>query len=251
MHRFHLPPEEMTGSVLTLRGREAHHGLRVLRLRRGETVATLDGAGTACRCEVSELARDSIALKVQERSVTERPPYQVTLVQAIPKGKLFDSIIQKGTELGVHRIIPLLSERVITQLDDEKAEGKVEHWRATAIEAIKQSGSAWLPQIENPIAPRTLLARCDKHDLPLIASLQSGSCHPRGWFREFEHVNGRRPATACVWVGPEGDFSQEETSMIIEAAARPVTLGNQVLRCETAAIYCLSVLNYEFQSTVS
>ena len=251
MHRFHLPPEEMTGSVLTLRGREAHHGLRVLRLRRGETVVTLDGSGTVCRCEVSELARDSIVLAVQERSVVERPPHQITLVQAIPRGKIFDSIIQKGTELGVHRIVPLLSERVITQLDDGKTWNKVEHWRATAIEAIKQSGSAWLPQIEIPITPRTLIARHDKHDLPLIASLQAGSRHPREWFRAFENVNGRRPATTCVWVGPEGDFSQEETSMIIEAGAQPVTLGNQVLRCETAAIYCLSVLNYEFQSTVS
>src|SRR5690349_4471623 len=148
MHRFHVTPEQCSDAGITLTEREAHHGLNVVRVRRGESVVVLDGAGTEYQCEVAELAKHAIRLTVRQKKLEPRLPYQITLIQAIPKGKLFDSIVQKATELGVARVVPLLSERVVTQLNDEKADAKAEHWRTTAIEAIKQCGSTWLPTID-------------------------------------------------------------------------------------------------------
>jgi len=249
MHRFHLPPEQCRGSFLDLTGREAHHGLHVLRLRRGDTVVVLDGAGTELLCEALELGRDTVRLAVRQRNIVPPPPCKITLAQAIPKGKLFDAIIQKASELGVARVVPLLSERVVTQLSAEKSEGRIEHWRMTAVEAIKQCGSAWLPRVDGPLTPREFLDQGESFELHLIASLQPDSRHPREWFKAFEQEHRRKPQSICVWVGPEGDFTPAELAAAQLAGAWPITLGRLVLRSETAAVYCLSVLNYELQSS--
>jgi 16S rRNA (uracil1498-N3)-methyltransferase len=248
MHRFYLPPGQCKDNALLLTERESHHALHVLRVRDGERLMVLDGAGQELLCEARKQAPDQLALTVVQRSFVPPLPYQITLLQAIPKGKIIESIIQKATELGVHRIVPLLSDRVTTQLDDESAASKAEKWRLTAIEAIKQCGSAWLPEIEAPIAPKEYLARGEKFELPLIASLQSDCRHPREYFKTFYHETKRLPKTTCVWIGPEGDFTPAEMNAVKSAGVLPITLGRLVLRSETAAIYSLSVLNYELQS---
>lgn len=248
MHRFYLPPNDCQNSALTLTGREAHHGLRVLRLRKGERVTVLNGVGRVFDCEVTSLNRDTIGLEVQETKDAPAPPCEITLIQAIPKGKLLDSVIQKATELGVSRVVPLLSERVITQIDGDNSDTKTAHWRTVAIESIKQCGSPWLPRIEPAVSLAELLARKEAFDLVLIASLQPGSRHPRVWFDQFRQRERREPKSACVWVGPEGDFTEGEVAAVMAAGAAPITLGPLVLRCETAATYCLSVINYEAQS---
>src|SRR6266446_1680321 len=120
-------------------------------------------------------------------------PWQITLLQAVPKGKLFESIIQKATELGACRIVPLLSERVVTRLG-EKAE-KAGKWQSVAVEAIKQCGSAWLPQVEAPVTPEQFLARKEQFDLPLIGSLQPDAQHPRQYFTNFQKQRGSPPKT--------------------------------------------------------
>jgi len=248
MHRFYLPPEQVRGEGLTLTGGEAHHGLRVLRLRRGERVLVLDGAGGEVTGEVSELGHDTLSLEVKERRFVPASPFQITLIQAIPKGKIIENIIQKATELEVARVIPLLSARVISDFDAPRAETKAAHWRQVAIGAIKQCGSPWLPRIDTPVTPGELLARGEAFELSLIGSLQPGSRHPREWFKEFRAARGRAPVAVSVWVGPEGDFTAEEIAAAEGSGARPITLGRLVLRSETAAIYCLSVLNYELHA---
>jgi 16S rRNA (uracil1498-N3)-methyltransferase len=248
MHHFYLSPERCDDSTLTLTGPEAHHALRVLRIRQGESVTVLDGQGHVCACEVAEPARNTVSLKVVRKEFVEPLPYRLTLLQAVPKGKMFDAIVQKATELGAFRVVPLLTGRVVAQLDEERAESKLEHWRAVAIESIKQCGSPWLPRIEAPVSLSDFLARAEALDLSLIASLQPGSRHPREWFRAFVEQHGRRPALIGVWVGPEGDFAPGEIDDIKAAGGLPVTLGPRVLRCETAATYCLSIVNYEMQS---
>lgn len=248
MHRFYLPPAECKTGSPALTGREAHHAVRVLRVRQGDEIAVLDGAGTELSCVVQATARDQVQLSVLKRNLVPAPSHQITLLQAIPKGKIIESIIQKAVELGVHRLVPLLTERVTTRLDGDDAMHKAEKLQHTAIEAIKQCGSAWLPRIETPVTPAAFLARGEKFDLPLIASLQPGSRNAREYFQTFQSHHGRKPATVCVWVGPEGDFTVDEVSTIQSAGALPITLGRLVLRVETAATYCLSILNHELQS---
>ncbi len=248
MHRFYLPPGQCKDKTLILTEAEAHHAVDVLRVRHSERLMVLDGAGEELLCEVQNPEHGQLKVTVVQRNKVAPLPYQITLLQAIPKGKIIESIIQKAAELGAHRIVPLLSDRVITQLDDESAAAKAEKWRHTAIEAIKQCGSAWLPQIEPPVTPKVYLARGEKFELPLIASLQSDCRHPREYFQTFFKEKQRLPKTVCVWVGPEGDFTPAEMSAVKSAGVLPITLGRLVLRSETAAIYSLSVLNYELQS---
>jgi 16S rRNA (uracil1498-N3)-methyltransferase len=245
MHRFYLSPDECKIVPLTLAGREAHHALRVLRIRKGDQVTILDGAGREFLCAVENFDRDKIQLTVVQTKTVSAPPCPITLLQAVPKGKIIESIIQKATELGVARIVPLLTERVVMDLDDKHAARKSEKWQQVAIEAIKQCGAAWLPRVASPVTPEEFLARAEKFELPLVASLQPGAQHPRKYFEKFEADHGRKPRSACVWIGPEGDFTTEEVAAIMSAGALPITLGQLVLRVETAATYCVSILDYE------
>jgi 16S rRNA (uracil1498-N3)-methyltransferase len=248
MHRFYLPPTESNAGPLMLAGREAHHALRVLRLRRGDRVVVLNGAGAEFICDVETFDRDKVQLGIAEQKTIAPLPCDITLLQALPKAKIIESVIQKATELGAARIVPLLTERVVTELDKKHAERKGEKWQQIAIEALKQCGTAWLPRVESPISPDEFLARKEQIEMPLLASLQPGARHPRNYFRRFESQHGRKPKSACVWVGPEGDFTPEEVQKITAHGALPITLGRLVLRVETAATYCLSILNYEIES---
>lgn len=245
MHRFFLPPENCREHPLRLDGREAHHAVHVLRLQRGERVTVLDGAGTEFFCDVENVAKNSLLLAVQEKKFTPAPPCPITLLVAIPKGKLIESIIQKAVELGAHRIVPLLTERVVTQLDGAGAEAKREKWQQVAIEAIKQCGAPWLPKVEAPQTIAEFLARGKTMELSLVGSLQTARRHPREWILEFQKQHGRLPASAGAWIGPEGDFTLAELQAIESAGAKPITLGQLTLRVETAAIYCLAFLHYE------
>jgi 16S rRNA (uracil1498-N3)-methyltransferase len=247
MHRFYLPPQNCAGNSLRLDGREAHHALKVLRVQYGELVAVLDGVGNEFLCTVENCSRDAVTLSVSLKNFKPAPPCPVTLLVAIPKGKIIEDIIQKSVELGARRVVPVLSARVVTQLDGENAEHKRDKWQGVAIEAVKQCGAAWLPKVDAPVTVENFLARKEKFDLALVGSLQQERRHPRDVFREFETTHKRAPQGAAVWIGPEGDFTPDELQAIRDSGAVPITLGNLVLRVETAAVYCLSVLNYELQ----
>ncbi len=249
MHRFYLPPPQCQSSTLTLTGAEAHHALVVLRVKIGELVVILDGAGREFLCAVRGVDRQTVTLAVGQTHSSPAPSCRVTLVQAVPKGKLLETIIQKATELGAFRIIPLLSERVATRLENEAVKHKAEKWRHAAVEAIKQCGQRWLPQVEDPVTLPALLARGDSFDLSLVGSLQGDGRHPREYFRSFQINAKGNPATICLWIGPEGDFTDSELKAIRNAGAHPISLGPLVLRSDTAALYTLSIVSYELQAS--
>jgi 16S rRNA (uracil1498-N3)-methyltransferase len=248
VHRFYLPSARSQAGELTLPGREAHHALHVVRIRPGDRLTVLDGVGHEFLCQARERRRDELSLEVLEKRDLPRRSWEITLLQAVPKGKLIETVIQKATELGAARIVPLLSERVVHQLDRQGIAQKTEKWQWVAIEAIKQCGTAWLPIVEPPVTLERFLSRKESFELPLVASLQNGSKHPRQHFLEFQTKMGRKPQSVCVWVGPEGDFTPKEIEAIERAGGLPITLGSLVLRSDTAAVYCLSVLNYELQA---
>src|SRR5260370_34213543 len=158
MKRFYLPPERCRDSTLILADREAHHALDVLRLRQGERVAVQDGAGHEFLCEARACARERVELAVRQSNFIPAPRYQITLLQAIPKGKAIENIIQKATELGVFRVAPVLSERVAAELDEATAQRRAAEGGPTAVEAVKQRGARGLPRMHAPVAPRAPLA---------------------------------------------------------------------------------------------
>jgi 16S rRNA (uracil1498-N3)-methyltransferase len=237
MPRFLLPPDQWNASPV-LTGDEARHLSQVLRIRAGEEVTVFDGNGRRAQAEILTVSRERVSLQLGEpRSPAALLP-SITLAQAIPKGRNMDLIVQKAVELGVARIQPLVTRNTVVQ----PGEGKADKWRRTALEACKQCGQDTLPAIDEPTTlERWLTNSGDSRNLRLIASLAPGA-------RPFREVLRAHPGitAATLLVGPEGDFTPEETTAATAAGFLPISLGDIVLRVETAALYCLSALRYEF-----
>jgi len=245
MHRFYLPPAEAEGDLLLLSESEAHHAFNVLRLKSGEQVTVLDGAGREILCQVRSLATRMVELDVLEWRTWPEPPANLTLLQAIPKGGVMDDIVGKATQLGVRRIVPVLTARCEVHLDAGAGARKAEKWRHTAIEALKQCGLPWLPKVEPAARFADALAKENTAGLSVVATLRPDAAHPRDVLGGFHREHGTLPGAVAVWIGPEGDFIPEELEALEHAGVKPVTLGPRVLRCDTAAISCLAVLNSE------
>jgi len=236
MPRFFLPPDSWADEAW-LTGDEAKHLSQVLRIRAGETVTVFDGEGRRAEAVVREVARDRAKLSLGPVVQTPAPKPSLTLALAIPKGKNMDLVVQKAVELGVSVIQPLITRRTIVQ----PGEGKAEKWRRVVLEACKQCGLDHLPGVAEPLTFAGWLANRANDDLALIASLAPGARPMKEAVRA-----GNLPDGVTVLIGPEGDFTSDETSTALAAGFHPVTLGTNVLRAETAALFCLSALRYEF-----
>ena len=246
-HRFYIPAKQWSLSRLALEGSEAHHCINVLRLRVGSRVVVFDGLGSEVTAEIIEIDKSTVRLKHLQSAKTEPLRCAITLAQAVPKGKQMELIVQKATELGVARIVPLLSERTIVRFAPDEARKKREKWRQVVIEAAKQCGRNQLPDVVGPISPKQFFSEFDRYELPLIASLQSDARSFKGALNDFRDHHGRRPESVLILIGPEGDFTPAEASSARSVGCIPISLGPIVLRSETAALYSLSVLAYELQ----
>lgn len=271
MHRFYIPPENWNPGALVLSGAEAHHARDVLRMERGDKLVVFNGRGREITAEVVNRARDEIRLRKLHEAETPPLKCRITLGQAIPKGKNMDLIVQKAVEIGASEIAPLISERTIVDLDPAEAGQKQTKWQQVAIEAAKQCGQNWLPQVHEPRKLKDFFAdsvaavydrrinSSDAHRAPLqqlrlIGSLQSDAQHLKKILTDYANeqpvlsesrTDRRLPTSVLMLVGPEGDFTPAELALARSQGCRPLTLGPIVLRVETAAIYCLSILSYE------
>lgn len=252
MPRFYIAPENWNPDKLALTESEAHHCLDVLRMKEGEKATVFDGQGHEATVEIASTGKGRVGLKTLQQAKTPALAAKIVLAQAVPKGKNMDLIIEKATELGAAEVAPFLSERTVVRLDAGEAKDKREKWQRVAIEACKQCGQNWLPEISLPVTPKAFFDARPKFDLMLIASLQPGAKHLKEILREVAGdgpmARMKRPRRVLVLVGPEGDFTPAEISLAIGAGCRPITLGPIILRTETAAIYCLSVLSHELHA---
>ncbi len=237
MARFLLPPDDWQTDP-ALSGDEARHLAQVLRIKAGEGITVFDGCGRHALAEVLSVSRDRVCLKLGEEHLSSPTLPAITLAQAIPKGKNMDLIVQKAVELGISAIQPLVTSHTIVHPD----EGKSGKWRRVALEACKQCGQDRLPVINEPMSfDAWLKTATNDQGLRIIASLAPGA-------RPLREVLREQPETtaATLLVGPEGDFSPMETQAALAAGYLPVSLGSIVLRVETATLFCLSALRYEF-----
>ncbi|HEY2125165.1 MAG TPA: 16S rRNA (uracil(1498)-N(3))-methyltransferase [Chthoniobacterales bacterium] len=264
MHRFYIPPENWNPSAPVLRESEVHHARDVLRLKLGEKAVLFNGRGREMTAEALEIGRAEIRFRKLHESETPPLRCRITLGQAIPKGKNMDLIVQKAVEIGAAEIVPLISERTIVDIDPKDAAQKQSKWQQVAIEAAKQCGQNWLPEVRPPQKLKDFFASpvgepvsfpSPNSDPPkdgsavanlrLIGSLQSDAQHLKKILTGFLDEHGDRPTNVLMLVGPEGDFTPAELSLARTKGCQPITLGPIILRVETAAIYCLSVLSYE------
>jgi 16S rRNA (uracil1498-N3)-methyltransferase len=245
MHRFYIAPEKWNADALVLAGAEAGHATRVLRLKPGARVAAFNGRGREVTAEIVSVDRNEIRLRKLQEART--PPFRcrITLAQAIPKGKNMDLIVQKAVEIGAAEIAPLLSDRTVVNVSEEATAQKQRKWEQIAIEAAKQCGQNWLPVVHAPKTVRDFFSAAAHFDLRLIGSLQSDAVHLKTVLTDYQREHGDRPASVMMCIGPEGDFTPAELNLARAHGCIPITLGPIILRVETAAIYCLSILSYE------
>ncbi len=246
MHRFYISPEAWNPDALELDGAEAHHARDVLRLKTGERLAVFDGRGHEITAEITHATRTHVSLRRLHDGRTPPLRCRITLAQAIPKGKNMELIVQKAVEIGAAEIVPLISARTVVHLDQADAAQKQTKWQSIAIEAAKQCGQNWLPKVRLPETPRDFFQRSAvATDLQLIGSLQSNARHLKSVLADYEREHAQRPLSVLICIGPEGDFTPAELNLARSHGCQPLTLGPVILRVETAAIYCLSVLSYE------
>jgi len=240
MERFYCPNLECGH----LDESESRHCLQVMRNRVGDKLIVFDGRGREWRAEVKSIEGKRAHFAKLEERISPRSKISICLAQAIPKGKAMDLILQKATELGVSEIIPIESERTVARVPGDRAEDKVEKWRETLIEAAKQSGQNWLPEI-SPVKSLEDFLRERRAGGKLIGSLQPGSI-PLNQAVEKIKLGEQSFSSVTVMVGPEGDLTAAEVNDAVINGYLPVTLGDLILRSDTAALYLLSVLKYEF-----
>ena len=242
MPRFYIPPFAWNPDRLALDASEAHHAVDVLRMKAGDRATVFNGEGAEAEVELVKVGKQGV--EIRKLTLQKAAPLRcrITLGQAVPKGKNMELIIEKATELGAAGIAPLLSERTVVRGTEDDHVRKQHKWQRVAVEACKQCGQNWLPRVQKPLSPKAFFESGQAFDLMLVASLQSDALALKSVLAESA---AKKPANVLILVGPEGDFTPAEMSLIKSAGCRPVTLGPIILRTETAALYCLSVLAHE------
>lgn len=224
MHRFFA---ERTGpDTAVLSKDESTHALRVLRMNEGDACqAILDGEIFAARIRE---AAEPVTLTLGDRLPTTEAAVRITLYQGLPKGDKIEFILQKCTEIGVHRFVPVVFSRCVVKWDQKDNQKKLPRWQRIVQEAAKQSGRALMPEVEAPITVKELLSRLDAHSQVLVP-----------W--EEEKGNGIRKKwqgalDVAIVIGPEGGMDEKEVAAMQEKGAAAVTLGPRILRTETAGM---------------
>ncbi len=237
MPRSYLPPASWTETPF-LEGDEAKHLAQVLRVKEDDWITVFDGLGNHAEAKVLSVSKQRVDLMLGLAESKERTLPEITLAQAIPKGKNMDWIVQKSVELGVSKIVPLVTRHTIVSPGGNKAD----KWRRTALEACKQCAQLTIPEISDPVAYDQWIETKDVSEISIIASLAENPLS----FREALAAHPT-PESVTVLIGPEGDFSTEETKAALSAGFHPVSLGDLVLRVETATMFCLSAIRFHYQ----
>ena len=238
--RVYVDTRLVTGARLTITGTAAHHIARVLRLRVGAELTLFNGRGGeyAAQIEAAKVGGVTVAV-AGHRPIERESPLALTLAQGVSRAERMDLVVQKATELGVSRLVPLITDRSVVRLTDRQADRKLDHWRAIAIGACEQCGRNRLPEIAAPVALPDYVKHGNEHGngtTRLLLSPASPTCL----------TDAPRPGEAItVLVGPEGGLTELEQAAAVAGGFTPVRLGPRVLRTETAAIAAVALLQRE------
>jgi 16S rRNA (uracil1498-N3)-methyltransferase len=226
-------------SRMRLEGSAASHIRRVLRLAPGDALTMFDGRGGEYDARIDGLRKEAVLIAVGSHHLVEREsPLAITLAQGVSRGERMDLVVQKATELGVWRILPVLAERTVVRLGTEQSDSKLRHWRAVAAAACEQCGRNRVPEIAPPLALpdflRSVASRDPQHARIVLS--------PAGGLRIRDLDGGRG---LMLLIGPEGGLSELEQQAAADAGFRALSLGPRVLRTETAAIAALAAIQQQ------
>ena len=239
MRRFTISPERISGDRVAFDADETRHLVRVLRLGPGDLVIAADGRGRAWEVRLLTLGDTATGTIVGAASPAAESPLAISLVQAVPKGDRMEAIVRATTELGVARILPALTERTVVRLDAARWRERARRWQRVAKEATKQCGRAVVPAVEAPRPLMDWIASDEPADLRLCLWETEGV----PLRRVLEGRDGR-PRSATVIVGPEGGLTRDEVARAGAAGYVSVTLGQRILRTETAGPAIVALLQY-------
>lgn len=246
MHRFFIEPSRISEQRILISGEDFKHITKVLRLGKDDMIEVCDGKGMDYQAVLDAPGDQEISGSIKKRypSSGETPDMEITLCQGLPKGTKMEVIIQKTVELGVSDIVPFSSIRAIAQIKDKK-DKKIERWQRIAYEAAKQSKRGIIPLVKELNSLKGLLQEAGEYDLLLLAYEDENKQTLKEVLLDFEKKNSMaKNLRIGVIIGPEGGFDPREVNQCREAGVLSVSLGNRILRTETAGMVVLSQLNF-------
>ncbi len=230
---------EVRDGLAVITGEDARHMALALRMKTGERVTVCDSTGNDYQCRITDICPEQVRLRVEAvESSKGEPGVEITLYQALPKGDKLETIIQKTVELGVSRIVPVLTNRCISRPDEKAAKKKLERYHRISLEAAKQCGRGRVPEVESLIDFKTAVERM-KRDSLAILFYENAQNSLKGTLAE------RLGKRVSILVGSEGGFEPSEAAYAAQSGLLPLSLGSRILRCETAPLAAVTAILYE------
>ena len=242
MHRFFVAEENLRGKQVVFTGRQAHQIRNVLRIKSGDHVIVLDNTGCEYTVVLTKVGRQDVVGEVVSRQqVQAEPRTQITLYQSLLAREKFEWVLQKCTEVGVVRFVPIVTERSIVRRQDAITPRKLSRWRDIITEAAEQSGRGRIPQLEQAVNFVDAVSGLGDFDHCFIGTLGVTGSNVREVLRTFS----AEPITVALFIGPEGGFTDKEVAVACSKGATAFSLGKRILRTETAAVVASAVILYE------
>ena len=219
-------------------GENARHIAKSLRMKAGEALTLVTPQREQLDCTISAVTSDSVEVSIDSRKPCENEPdVEITLYQALPKGDKMEYIVQKCVELGISRIVPLISARCISRPDAKSLAKKQARWQKIAREAAQQSRRGIIPTVCETVTFKQAVADCAENEQNIIFYELGGE--------SVKKLIGKKPRSIGIFIGSEGGFEQAEVDSVLKSGGSAATLGKRILRAETAPLAALSIIMYE------
>lgn len=228
---------EIFDKFFVMEGKDADHIGKSLRMKKGEQITLVTPEGQQHNCIIEQVESGKVQVQVLESFRCENEPnVEITLYQALPKGDKMEYIVQKSVELGVSKIVPVISARCISRPDEKSLNKKIQRWQKIAKEAGQQSRRGIVPRVEQAVSFKQAVAHSQCNHQNIIFYECGGE--------KVGDILKNKPKTIGIFIGSEGGFEQQEVSMVLESNGKAGTLGKRILRAETAPLAALSVIMY-------
>lgn len=229
---------EINSNIFNIEGETARHISKSLRMKRGEELTLISPAGVQHDCEIEGFFDDVVSVGVRKSyPCLNEPETNATLYQALPKGDKMELIIQKCVELGITKIIPVISARCVSRPDEKSLKKKLVRWNKIAKEAAQQSRRGIVPEVARAVSFKEAVKSSQENDVNLLFYELGG--------KSIKTILKSKPRKVGFFVGSEGGFEEKEVELALDNGIQTATLGKRILRAETAPIAALSVIMYE------
>jgi len=241
MPKYFAEKENITENTITIDSEEAKHILNVMRMKEGEEIVVCDGQCSDYICVIKETSKNMLIAEIKEKMKSDtEPDTEIVLFQGLPKSDKMELIIQKCVEIGVSRIVPVVTERAVVKIEKgAKEDKKTERWQKISEAAAKQSGRGIIPEIGRPMKFKDAIEEAKKYDNAIIPYENEKE---RG-IKEF--IKEAKKGSVAIFIGPEGGFDKKEIEYAMENGVISVSLGKRILRTETAGIVTSAIILYE------